>query len=223
MNLPFTSLRVRWWERTAFNNLVLQKYAKAEEYFRKVAAVEPYRFGLGHNLALVCLAQERYDDAEKYFLDELDRYGESFVRLKSLGDLYYIWGKPEKCREYYEKAFPLCQHEADKRQLRHKIDQCGSPPAFENGQKSLAALKRGNQKMTEKDFDGAEVCLKEAVGFDSCNFQAWNNLGALEMNIKKDVAEAVKYFEKAAFYTSLTGIHGNLKKARETLAKESKK
>ncbi|MCL1817334.1 MAG: tetratricopeptide repeat protein [Spirochaetaceae bacterium] len=213
---------MRWLERAALNNLITQKYEKAEAYFRKIAAVEPYRFGLGHNLALVCLAQERFEEAEKYFLAELDRYGDTFVRLKSLGDLYYIWAQPEKCKEYYEKAFPLCEHEADKRQLQHRIAQCAREPAFANAVKSLAALKLGNKKMTEKDFDGASACLKEAVELDSCNFQAWNNLGAIELNIKKDTAAAVKYFEKAAFYTSLVGIHGNLKKAREALAKESK-
>jgi hypothetical protein len=48
-------------------------------------------------------------------------------------------------------------------------------------------------------------------------------LGALEMNIQKNAAESVRYFERAARYTSLVGIHGNLKKARDMLAKESKK
>jgi tetratricopeptide (TPR) repeat protein len=223
MKNPFSPIVVRWWNRAALNNLVMQKYAKAEEYFRKIQALEPDRFGLGHNLALVCLAQERYAEAEKYFLNELERYGDTFVRFKSLGDLYYIWNRREPCREYYGKALPLCVHEADKRQLQHRIAQCGSEESFAKAMKSYGLLKAGNKKMQEKDFDGAYELLKESVETDSCNFQAWNNLGALEMNIKKNAAESVKYFEKAAFYTSLVGIHGNLKKARDMLAKESKK
>jgi tetratricopeptide (TPR) repeat protein len=223
MKNPFSSFFIRWWHRAALNNLVMQRYAKAEEYFRKIQAVQPNRFGLGHNLALVCLAQERYEEAERYFLNELERYGDTFIRFKSLGDLYYIWNRREPCREYYEKALPLCGHEADKRQIQHRIAQCGSGEAFSRVVKSYELLKAGNIRMREKDFDGAYELLKKAVETDSCNFQAWNNLGALEMNVKKDAAKSVKYFEKAAYYTSLAGIHGNLKKARDMLAKESKK
>jgi tetratricopeptide (TPR) repeat protein len=222
MKNPFLPFLVRWWYRAALNNLVTQNYAKAEEYFKKIQAVEPNRFGLGHNLALVCLAQERYEEAEKYFLNELERYGDTLMRFKSLGDLYYIWKKREPCKAYYEKALPLCENEADKRQIMHRIAQCGSEESFARAMKSFELLKAGNRKMSEKDFDGAYELLKESVEIDSCNFQAWNNLGALEMNIKKDAAASVKFFEKAAYYTSLVGIHENLKKARDMLAKESK-
>jgi tetratricopeptide (TPR) repeat protein len=223
MNNPFSPFLLRWWYRAALNNLVMQKYAKAEEYFRKIEAAQPDKFGLGHNLALVCLAQERYEEAEKYFLHELERYGDTFIRFKSLGDLYYVWKRREPCGEYYGKALPLCEHEADKRQIQHRIAQCGSGEAFAKAMRSYELLKDGNKKMQEKDFDGAYELLREAVKADSCNFQAWNNLGALEMNIKKNAAESVKYFEKAAYYTSLAGIHANLMKARDMLAKESKK
>ncbi|MDR1625741.1 MAG: tetratricopeptide repeat protein [Spirochaetia bacterium] len=223
MNNPFSPFLLRWWHRAALNNLVAQRYAKAEEYFRKIQAVQPDRFGLGHNLALVCLAQERYEEAEKYFLGELERYGDTFIRFKSLGDLYYIWNRRGACGEYYAKALPLCENEADRRQIEHRIAQCGSGESFAKAMGSYGLLKAGNRKMQEKDFDGAYGLLKEAVGMDPCNFQAWNNLGALEMNIKKNAAESVKYFEKAVRYTSLVGIQGNLKKARDMLAKESKK
>ncbi|MDR1316675.1 MAG: hypothetical protein LBK13_07360 [Spirochaetales bacterium] len=223
MKNPFSPFLLRWWQRAALNNLVLQKYLKAEEYFRKIEAVQPNRFGLGHSLALVCLAQERFEEAEKYFLNELERYGETFMRFKSLGDLYYIWNRREPCREYYEKALPLCEQEADRRQLAHRIALCGSGESFARAMKSLRLLKDGNRKMQEKDFESAYTLLKESAETDVCNFQALNNLGALEMNVKKNIAGAVKYFEKAAYYTSLVGIHGNLKKARELLAKESGK
>jgi tetratricopeptide (TPR) repeat protein len=222
MKNPFSSILVRWWQRAALNNLITQKYAKAEEYFRKIQAVEPNKFGLGHNLALVCLAQERYEEAERYFLNELARYGDTFVRFKSLGDLYYIWGRREKCGNYYGKALALCEHEGDKRQLEHRVAQCRKDETFAEAMRSSEALREGNRRMAEKDFDGAYGLFKKAVELDACNFQAWNNLGALEMNIKKNAAESVRYFQKAAQYTSLVGIHGNLKKARDLLAKESK-
>jgi len=221
--INFNSIRIRYWHRAALNNLVTQKYAKAEEYFHKIQAVEPNRFGLGHNLALVYMAQEKFEEAEKYLLAEIERYGDTFVRYKSLGDMYYVWGRREKCGEYYALALPLCEHKGDKIQLEHRIAQCKSDEAFAMAMKSFDCLKQGNKKMEEKDFVEAEELLKKAVEFDRCNFQAWNNLGALEMNIKNNIAEAVKYFEKAVQYTSLVGIYGNLRKARDSLAKESKK
>lgn len=54
------------------NNFVLGRYAKAEEFFRKIQQVQPNKFALGHNIGLVCLAQERYEEAEKAFLRGLD-------------------------------------------------------------------------------------------------------------------------------------------------------
>ncbi|MDR2588199.1 MAG: tetratricopeptide repeat protein [Spirochaetales bacterium] len=223
MIFPFHSLAIRWWQRAALNNLVMGRYGRAEDYFRKIERLEPNRFGLGHNLGLAALAQERFAEAERYFLSELERYGDTFIRFKSLGDMYYIWGKPGPCKEFYSRALPLCESEEDKRQIMHRISQCAKPASFEAAMKSYALLKEGNAKMGEKDYEAAEASLKAAVKADSCNFQAWNNLGALEMNIKKNIEEAVKLFEKAAFYTSLAGIHGNFRKAKEALAKEKKR
>jgi tetratricopeptide (TPR) repeat protein len=223
MKNPFLFIFIRWWERAALNNFVTGQYARAEEFFRKIQAEEPYRFGLGHKLGLVCLAQQRYDEAEKYFLNEIERYGDTFMRFKSLGDLYYMWGKREPCKDYYSRSLALCGEETDKRQIMHRIAQCANSGSFESAIKSYNLLKGGNTKMADKDYDRAYELFREAVKADACNFQAWNNLGALEMNIKKDIPESIKCFEKAASYTSLRSIHDNLNKARAALEKEKKK
>jgi tetratricopeptide (TPR) repeat protein len=214
---------VPMWERSAMNNFVLGRYAKAEEFFRKIQAVQPNKFALGHNLGLVCLAQERYEEAEGFFLRELELYGETYIRFKSLGDMYYIWGKREKCSEYYSKSLSLCEHEGDRRLISRRMTLCADPAAFETAMESYRELKRGNTLMAEKDFDGSYDAFKKAVDLDPYNFQALNNLGALEMNHKKDIPAAVKFFEKASALTSLQAIHNNLKRAQSMTVKEEKK
>jgi tetratricopeptide (TPR) repeat protein len=214
---------IPYWERAAMNNFVMGRYAKAEDLFRKIREVQPNKFALGHNLGLVCLAQEKYDEAESYFLRELELYGETYIRFKSLGDMYYIWGKREKCSEYYSKSLSLCEHEGDRRLISRRMTLCADPAAFETAMESYRELKRGNLLMAEKDLDNSYEAFQKAVELDPHNFQAWNNLGALEMNHKKDLPAAVKYFKKASALTSLQAIHNNLNRAKSMTAKEEKK
>ena len=222
MKKLFSFILVPKWERSAMNNFVMGRYAKAEEYFRKIKEVQPNKFALGHNIGLVCLAQERYEEAADAFLLELEKYGETYIRFKSLGDTYYIWGKRDKCSEFYSKALELCEHEGDRKLISRRMTLCADPAAFETAMESLRELKRGNKLMADRDYDGAYDAFQKAVDLDAYNFQAWNNLGALEMNHKKNIPASEKYFKKAAALTSLQAIHNNLKRAESMSAKEGK-
>ena len=214
---------IRYWERAAMNNFVMGRYAKAEEFFMKIRDVQPEKYGLGHNLGLVALALEKYEEAERYFLREIEKYGETYIRFKSLGDMYYIWGNREKCGEYYKKSLDLCEHEGDRRLLNRRIKVCGDPAAFETAMRSYAELKEGNRKMADKDFDGAYASFQKAAELDPYNFQAMNNLGALEMNHKKDIPASAEFFKKASALTSLQAIHNNYKRAQTMITKETRK
>lgn len=223
MNKIFGFIFLRQWERTALNSFVMGRYAKAEEYFRKIQEVQPNKFGLGHNIGLVCLAQERYEEAETAFKNEVDRYGETFARNKTLGDLYYMWGKRNECRIYYTKALEGCDHEGDKKLISKRIEYCETEESFRRAMDSYAELKRGNKIMAEKDYDGAYKAFKKSAALDPFNFQALNNMGALELNHKKDPEAAAVLFEKATALTSLGAIHNNLKQAKASAAKGKKK
>jgi Flp pilus assembly protein TadD len=94
---------------------------------------------------------------------------------------------------------------------------CADPAGFETAMESLRELKKGNSLMAERDMDGAYEAFRKAAGLDEYNFQAWNNLGALEMNHKKNIPASAEFFRKAAALTSLQAIHNNLKRA-ETMA-----
>ncbi len=218
----FGFLFLRFWERAALNNFVLGRYAKAEEYFRKIQSVQPNKMGLGHNIGLVCLAQERYEEAEKEFLRELERFGETYIRLKTLGDLYYLWGKRAECARYYQNALPVCEQEADRKLIQKRIEYASNPESFERAMKSYQALKKGNACMAEKRFEEASEEFERAVQLDPFNFQAWNNIGAVELNYRKNPARAVECFLRAVEYTSLPAIHNNLKRAQAMLGKEKR-
>ncbi|MCX7786584.1 MAG: tetratricopeptide repeat protein [Spirochaetes bacterium] len=218
----FGFLFLRFWERAALNNFVFGRYAKAEEYFRKIRTVQPNKMGIGHNIGLVCLAQERYEEAEAEFLGELERFGETYIRLKTLGDLYYLWGKRAECAKYYQMALPGCEHEADRKLIQKRIEYASDPDTFEKAMKSYQALKRGNAYMAEKRFEAASEEFERAIQLDPYNFQAWNNRGAVELNYRKNPARAVEYFQRAVEYTSLPAIHNNLKRAQAMLGKEKR-
>jgi tetratricopeptide (TPR) repeat protein len=218
----FGFLFLRFWERAALNNFVLGRYAKAEEYFRKIRSVQPNKVGIGHNIGLVCLAQERYEEAEKEFLRELERFGETYIRLKTLGDLYYLWGKRAECAKYYQRALPECEQEADRKLIEQRIQYAADPDSFEKAMQSYQALKKGNTYMAEKLFEAAYEEFQRAVQLDPCNFQAWNNMGAVELNYRKNPSRAVELFQRAVEYTSLPAIHNNLKRAKGMLEKERK-
>ncbi|MFQ3619373.1 MAG: tetratricopeptide repeat protein [Spirochaetales bacterium] len=223
MHKLFGFLFLRYWERLALNHFVMGKYEKAEEYFRKIQEVQPNKMGIGHNIGLVCLAQERYEEAEKEFLKELNRYGETYIRLKTLGDLYYLWGRREECYKYYTAALPLCEQEPDRKLLEKRIAYASDAATFTKAMDSYRALKKGNAFMAEKSFESSYQEFERAVALDPYNFQAWNNMGALELNYRKNVAKAVELFQRAVEYTSLPAIHNNLKRAKAMLEKEKGK
>ena len=211
------------WERSAMTHFVMGRYQKAEEMFLKIKEVQPDKFGLIHNLGLVSLAQDKFEEAEQCFLTELEKSGEIYMRVKALADTYYIWGKREKCLEFYERTLKLCQNELDKKLITRRLEQSKDEAVFAEAMKSQKELKRGNQFMAEKNFDSAYECFQRAAKIDPSNFQAFNNLGALEISHKKNTGKAVEFLEKAVAYTSLAGIHANYNHAKNVAAKEAKK
>lgn len=204
-------------------HFVMGRYAKAEEYFLKIREAQPGKFGIVHNLGLVSLAQDKFEDAEKAFLSELENSGEVYARVKALADTYYLWGKREKAREYYERTFALCQNEADGRLISRRIEQAKDEALFAEAMRSVRELKQGNRYMAEKNFEDAYDSFKRASEIDSSNFQAYNNLGALEINYRKNLDKAIRYFEKAVRLTSLPAIYNNLNHAKSLAAKKEGK
>ncbi len=222
MNKIFGYLFLRSWERNALNNFIVGRYAKAEEYFRKIQSVRPNKSGIGHYIGLVCLAQDRFEEAEQEFKRELDQFGDTFIRLKTLGDLYYMWGKRVECSKYYQHALELCDQVAERKLLEKRVEYTSDEKLFEKAMESYRAVKKGNAFMKEKNYESAYREFERAAKLDPYNFQAWNNMGALELNYKKNPSKALTFFERAVEHTSLPAIHSNLKRAQMDLEKRNK-
>lgn len=214
---------VPMWERTAMTHFVMGRYDKAEEYFLKIREAQPKKFGIVHHLGLVSLAQDKFEEAEKAFLSELENFGEVYIRVKALADTYYLWGKREESRKYYERTLALCQNDVDKRLIAKRIEQAKDEAAFAEAMRSIRELKQGNRYMAGKHYDDAYECFKRASEIDPYNFQAFNNLGALEIHYRKNTEKAIRYFEKAVRLTSLPAILGNLNHAKSLAAKKEGK
>jgi tetratricopeptide (TPR) repeat protein len=202
-------------ERLAVRCFVAGDYDRAARYFESVQKRDPHRAGLNHNIGLVRMAQRRYDEAEKCFLDDLERYGDSYKRLRVTADLYYVWGNREKAKHYYERALEECEREPEQRLLQQRIQNCADEVAFERVTESHRLYTRGNEAMQSNDYQSAREYYQKSVDCDPTNYQALNNLGAVWMNYERQPERAVEYFERAAELSNLGSVGANLQKARK--------
>jgi tetratricopeptide (TPR) repeat protein len=77
----------------------------------KLGADHPDCFESMHELAVLYREQERYEEAEKYFLEALEgrrlklgeKHPHTIESLNNLIDLYEAWNKPEKAKQWRVK------------------------------------------------------------------------------------------------------------------------
>lgn len=207
-------LLISIWERLALNSLVTGEYRKAETYFLRIKKHAPYRPGILHNLGLVELALRKYPEAEALFKRDLELYGESWVRLKSLAELYYIWGRRDEAEAYYGKALAECEDGRERLLVEKRIVKCREPERFRLAAESCRLFEEGTELMRRKEFDAALEILEQAVSLDETNYQALNNIGVILLEAKQDRDGAESRFRMAAEYTSLPVITGNLSRVR---------
>ncbi len=199
--------------------MVSGNYDKAEKYFLRIHRYKPSISGFEYNLGLIKLAQSKYDEAELFLKKDISLYGESYNRLRVIGDLYYIWGRREDASVSYKKAFSECESDVDRNILNIRIQKCSSENAFDKVRKSHMLYKKGNHLLKSGKNTEALKAFSDAVEQDGTHFQALNNKGTVLMNTFHKYAEALKCFEQASKLTNLPAIHGNVLKARESLKK----
>ncbi len=199
--------------RFALNSFVSGDFPRAEKYFRLLKEREPDRMGVDHNLGLTKLAQKQYAEAERYFKRDMELFGQTAVRSRTLGDLYYVWGKRKEARKWYASALEDADDEASTVLLRERIEICATDESFEPIHGSYAAFEEGVRLQRSGDAEGARLALQKAVDLDSTNFQAWNNLGSILMDNDANFSEALVCFRKAREYSSIPAIVNNIEQA----------
>ncbi len=211
------------WRRFALNSLISGDYEKAEKYFRKIHRYNPNEPGFDYNLGLVKLAQFKYEDAESYFKNDISLYGESYERLRVMGDLYYVWGKREEAASWYEKALQECKNEIDKSLIKARLHNCSKIESFNNVVLSYRYYNEGNKLLESKEDEEALNLFSKAVELDNTNFQALNNKGSILMNYSRDYKKAEECFLKASRISNLPSIQKNLVTVQKILAEEERK
>ncbi len=207
-------------QRLAMNALAQGEYRKAEERFRKLREKEGDSQGIRHNIAVCLMAQEKFDEAEPLFMEELEDYGECFSRHVTLGDLYYIWGKREECERFYRLSLEEAPSTKVTNILKKRLATCKDPEAFARVEESQKLLKEGRKKNSEEDFDAAMDCFERSFERDASQYQSLNEAGVLALNQKKDPRKALYYFEKAELLSDLSIVRKNIEIARRMIAKE---
>ncbi|MDC7239359.1 MAG: tetratricopeptide repeat protein [Spirochaetales bacterium] len=208
--------------RQALNDLAMGEYTKAEELFRRILKSAPSTQGAGHNLAVCLMAQERYDEAEEFFLREIEALGECFSRSIALGDLYFTWGKRKSAEEWYGKSLEECPGPTIRQFLKKRIVLCRSEEKFADAMEGFSLMKQGKREVEAGEFDKAIESFELAFEKDPTQYQSLNEAGVLLMNHKKEYRRAREHFKTALKLSDLSPIRKNLELAENIISLEEK-
>lgn len=190
-------LYMKFIERIAFNSFIAGKYQKAEYYFLKMHAIAPQKPLLNYNLGLTYMSMGYYQDAERFFNNELAAQGEFYEINRSMADMYYTMGNREKSLERYRRALDGAQDEKSIKFIKKRVEKCRDKKEFERSRQAFELFDEGNKLLEQKDFEAAEEKYKESIRLDGTNAMALNNLGAIYMNYIIKFDEAEKCFKQA--------------------------
>ncbi len=212
----------KWYQQQAFNHFVRGNFDKAERWFQKLLSAKPGSVGVRHNLALVKLAMNRHDEAVKLLEEELDRFGGTYERYRSLADAYYLWKHAAEAAEMYRKALKMGPRGKDKSFLQTRVDICSDETRFTAAMEGLKLFNDANDMQKNGHYEEALALFKKSVELDPSNFIARNNLGSLHMNYEEDYPSAIAEFEAALELSELPLIQKNLQMCRDKSDKQEK-
>lgn len=220
----FKAYRQNTRRRKAMEAFARGAYAEAKEYFAAILRDEGERAGHLFNLGLSHLALDEYAEAEGYLLRELELFGEHYPRLKTLGDLYFLWGRSEDARRYYERAIAEDTDGDGAKIVRRRIEICGEDCAFVAAMDSLQSYRDGVREMIDKNTEAALQAFSRAVEQDESNIHAWNNIGVIRLNRKEndDIERAIDAFERALSWQEVRSFRENLERARIARSRQQK-
>jgi len=207
-------LKKKLYRRLALNYMTAGKPGKAERWYKRLERYEPDTLEVLHNLGVIYISLNRHTEAEKYLLKEIDLYGESEIRNRVLGDLYYISGNREMAGKFYGKALTLLQSgtkdKSTERFLRRRVKHCSEELSYEKALKGMKHYEEGAAYYARGDYDEALHSYNNAVKCDNTSYMAMNAAGTLLMNNIKDYEQARLFFRKALELADLPLVKHNL-------------
>lgn len=213
--------------RMALNSMTAGKAEKAERWYKKLETIDPDSLSVLHNLGVIYISLKKYDEAEKYLLREIELYGESDIRYRVTGDLYYACGKRDKAGKAYGKALSILQNgygdKSSERFLRRRIKQCNEISLYKKAMDGIIHYEEGLVLYSKGEYNKAFELYKKAAEYDNTGFMALNAAGAVLMNITGDYESARSYFIKALELAEIPLIQGNLAVAEYKIREKEKK
>lgn len=217
-------LKKWFFRRMALNYMTAGKPVKAEKWYRRLEKTDPDSLEVLHNLGVISISLKKFREAENYISREIEAYGESGIRLRVLGDLYYADGSMDKAGSAYGKALAQYQeHGGDKSTenfLMKRMTICKDRSLSARAMESGILLEKGQELFSKKLFDEALECFLRAAESDRSSYMALNSAGAILMNNRKDYSAARDFFRKALDLADIPLIKQNLALAEHKI-KES--
>jgi len=218
----------KWlYARMALNFMTAGKPEKAEIWYKRLEPLEPESPAVLHNLGVIYIALGKYDDAESYLLREIKLYGESEIRYRILGDLYYNSGKRESAGKSYGKALAILQdgngEKSTERFLGRRIKQCRDISSYTKAINGARYYEEGIALYSKGDYVKAFDLYKKAVECDNASYMALNAAGTVLMNSIKDYENARTFFIKALELADIPLIRGNLALAEHKIREKGEK
>jgi len=208
------NFRIWFYRRLALNSMTAGKTEKAEKWYRRLEKIEPGSLEVLHNLAVIYIGLKRYRESESYLAREIEIFGESDIRLRILGDLYYGEGNMEKAGKAYGRALAMFQKGGGDKNtekfLKKRIKNCGEKKLFAKAMEGARLFEEGSSRLKEGRHSEALDCFRRAAENDSSSYMALNAAGTILLNSEKDYNSARIYFMKALELADIPLVKNNL-------------
>ena len=204
------SIMLFFYNRFAFNALISEEYVKAIKYFKKIKKINPEQKGIDYNLGLCYLGNKDFTNSEVSLLSALNLESNKTELYKTLGDLYYLWGKQDQALTYYCKYREFTNPEVAGNWLKIRIDLLKASDDINKISIANQSLEDGIICMKQKSYTKAEQAFNTATTIDPSNYQAFNNLGVLMLRQNNNPEKALYYFNKATVLNPSPIFRANL-------------
>ena len=208
-------IKVFFLNRFALNAYITNDFNKALKWYEKIFQISPDEPGLMHNIGLCYFSLNDYKRAEPFLLDDMDTYGETGDRLRTLGDLYYRWKRRVQALMYYNRLKEYQGHAEN--WLIRRIGILKNEKEADLAFSAADSLEEALVKMKDKQVADATRLLEQGAKQDPSSFQIINNLGVIALKEENDPVKAVAYFEQAEELMPLAMHKANLNKAKSRM------
>lgn len=166
---------------------------KAFPYLEKALLMDDNHYNM-YNLALALLAMQRFEEAENYLVNAVEKAPGNALAVLTLAELYMQKRQWDKASGLLKE---LCEIYPSNKNYQTYYERVSDPEAREKYIKAKELLNQARIHLQEKKFEQALEDLLTAEKHDPENPYVQSNLGSIYLRIKRDPHKAFKHFHKA--------------------------